>query len=151
MKNTRQKTILSLISEFEITTQEELIEKLRESGYNVTQATVSRDIRELKLVKVPTGHGEYKYLLPQQNEGAGNGRFFNNALAESIVSVDFACNNIVIKTYPGLAGAVATGIDALRVNEILGCVAGDDTIIMVLRNEHSARDLSEKIRHLIRS
>ena len=151
MKTKRQEKIIEIVTQNEIGTQEALIDALRNAGCNVTQATVSRDIRELKLVKVPTGHGEYKYLLPQQNEGAGNGRFFNNALAESIVSVDFACNNIVIKTYPGLAGAVATGIDALRVNEILGCVAGDDTIIMVLRNEHSARDLSEKIRHLIRS
>ena len=150
MKTKRQEKIVEIVSQNEIGTQEELIDALRAAGCNVTQATVSRDIRDLKLVKIPTGHGEYKYLLPKQNESSSSVRFFNNALAESIVSVDYACNNVVIKTYPGLANAVATGIDALQVNDILGCVAGDDTIIMVLRNETSARDISERIRHLIR-
>ena len=150
MKTKRQEKIIEIVTKNEIGTQEALIDALRNAGCNVTQATVSRDIRELKLLKVPTGHGEYKYVVPQPSETAGNMRLFNHALAESILNVDYACNNIVIKTYPGLAGAVATGIDSLKIDEILGCVAGDDAIIMVLRDEYSARDISERIRHLIR-
>lgn len=150
MKTKRQEKIIDIVSKNEIGTQEALIDALKKAGCNVTQATVSRDIRELKLHKVPVGHGEYKYVVPKQNENGDNIRRFNHALAESILSVDYACNNVVIKTYPGLAAAVATGIDALKVEEILGCVAGDDAIIMVLRDEYSARDISERIRHLIR-
>ena len=151
MKTKRQEKIIDIVTKNEIGTQEALIDALRAAGCNVTQATVSRDIRELKLLKVPTGHGEYKYVVPHPSETAGsNMRLFNNALAESILNVDYAYNNIVIKTYPGLAGAVATGIDSLKIDEILGCVAGDDAIIMVLRDEYSARDISERIRQLIR-
>lgn len=149
MKTKRQEQIIDIIKKHEVETQEELIEQLRMCGFEVTQATVSRDIRELKLVKVTTGHGCYRYTTPPHKDITMNVRF-NSALAESIISVDFAVNNVVIKTYPGLANAVATGIDGLSIPEILGCVAGDDTIIIVTRDADSARDISERIRGLIR-
>ncbi len=150
MKTKRQEKIIDIISKHEIETQEELINQLQISGFDVTQATVSRDIRELKLVKLATGHGGYRYMLPTHKNATMNVRF-NSALAESIITVDYALNNIVIKTYPGLANAVATGIDALNISDILGCVAGDDTILVVTRTLESAEDISERIRELIRS
>jgi transcriptional regulator of arginine metabolism len=150
MKNKRQEKIVSLITRYEIETQEELIGMLNKEGFRVTQATVSRDIRELKLVKVTTGHGGYRYMLPPQSDSTANVKF-NSALAESIISADFASNIVVVKTYPGLANAVATGIDSLKLTSILGCVAGDDTIIIVVSDIDSARDISERIRHLIKA
>ena len=150
MKNKRQNKILDLISRYDIETQEDLIEKLRADGFNVTQATVSRDIRELKLSKVTTERGMYKYVQSQHHAGV-NMTKFNTALADSIISVDYAMNDIVIKTFPGIAPAIATGIDAISSPEILGCVAGDDCIIVVTRTEDDASDISEKIRGLIKT
>lgn len=148
MKNKRQEKIISLITRYEIETQEELIGMLYKEGFQVTQATVSRDIRELKLTKVLTGRGSYRYTVPSNNEN-GPAIKFNRALINSIVSVDYAVNNIVIKTYPGLATAVGTGLDSIDSTEILGCVAGDDTIIMVVKSELSAKDISTRIHALL--
>ncbi len=150
MKNKRQEKIVSLITRYEIETQEELIGMLCKEGFQVTQATVSRDIRELKLTKVLTGRGSYRYTVASKNDNAPSIKF-NRALVNSIISVDYAINNIVIKTYPGLATAVATGLDSIDSNDILGCVAGDDTIIMVVRSEESAKDLSARIHALLDS
>ena len=148
MKNKRQEKIISLITRYEIETQEELIGMLYREGFQVTQATVSRDIRELKLTKVLTGRGSYRYTVPSNNDN-GPAIKFNRALINSIINVDYALNNIVIKTYPGLATAVATGIDSIDSNDILGCVAGDDTIIMVVKSESSAKDISARIHALL--
>lgn len=148
MKNKRQEKIISLITRYEIETQEELIGMLYKEGFQVTQATVSRDIRELKLTKVLSGRGSYRYTVPSSNENVPAIKF-NRALINSIISVEYAVNNIVIKTYPGLATAVATGLDSIDSNDILGCVAGDDTIIMVVRTELSAKDISARIHALL--
>jgi len=150
MKNKRQEKIISLISKYEIETQEELIGMLCKEGFQVTQATVSRDIRELKLTKVLTGKGSYRYTVPTNNDSVPLIKF-NKALANSIVSVGYALNNIVIKTYPGLATAVATGLDSIESDDILGCVAGDDTIIMVVKSEAAAGHLSARIHALLDS
>lgn len=150
MKNKRQEKIISLINKYEIETQEELIGMLCKEGFQVTQATVSRDIRELKLTKVLTGKGSYRYTIPSNNDSVPFIKF-NKALANSIVSVDYALNNIVIKTYPGLATAVATGLDSIESEDILGCVAGDDTIIMVVKSENAANHLSARIHALLDS
>ena len=144
MKNKRQEKIVSLITRYEIETQEELIGMLNKEGFRVTQATVSRDIRELKLTKVLTGRGSYRYTVSAGNENAPSIKF-NRALINSIINVDYALNNIVIKTFPGLATAVATGLDSIDSKDILGCVAGDDTIIMVVKTENSAKDISARI------
>ena len=150
MKKGRQEKIIELITKYEIETQDELMEFLGEEGYVVTQATVSRDIRELKLTKVLTGRGHYRYIRGNQGKGTESVRF-NNALADSIQSVDFAENIVVLKTYPGLASAVATGIDAMHMIEILGCVAGDDTIMIVVRSAESAADVSEKLKGMMKT
>jgi transcriptional regulator of arginine metabolism len=123
---------------------------LYKEGFTVTQATVSRDIRELKLTKVLTGRGSYRYTVSSKNDN-GPSIKFNRALVNSILNVDYAMNNIVIKTYPGLATAVATGLDSIDSTEILGCVAGDDTIIMVVKNESAAKDISARIHALLDS
>ena len=148
MKNKRHEKILDIISQTNTVTQADITKKLTESGFKVTQATVSRDIRELKLTKVLTGRGSYRYTVPAQNDALPSIKF-NRALVSSIVGVDYAINNIVIKTYPGLATAVATGLDSIDSNDILGCVAGDDTIIMVVRSEAAAKDISARIHALL--
>ena len=148
MKVKRHNKILEIIENNNIETQEELIEKLRQAGFDVTQATVSRDIRELKLLKQMTDMGTYKYVVPK-NSGAENQHVYSRALASSIKNVDCSLNDIVIRTYPGMAQAVAAGIDALRETDILGCVAGDDCIIIVTRNEDSAVSIARRITKLI--
>lgn len=150
MKSGRQQKIIALVEHCEVETQEALIGLLHREGYKVTQATVSRDIKDLQLSKVPTGRGTYKYTLPKQEEASGSFKF-NSALIESIKKVDYSGNLIVLSTYPGLANAVAAGLDAIETSEILGCVAGDDTIIVVTRSVDSSKMLSEKIKTLLKS
>ena len=150
MKKNRQEKLLEVISRYEIDTQDELIAILRDHGYDVTQATVSRDIRELKITKMPTGKGTYRYVLPKEHDqksGLATMKL-GTTLLDSIVSVDYACNIVVLKTYAGLANAVAAGIDHMHLPEVLGCVAGDDTIILVTRDEDSAVLISERIQKL---
>ncbi len=149
MKSKRHESILKIIADNNIETQEDLIQKLLADGFDVTQATVSRDIRELKLIKVMNGQGSYKYIQPTRGESSGNVKF-NTALVESIVSVKYAANIVVIKTFSGLANAVASGVDNLNNPHILGCVAGDDTIIAVTSDIDAAKEISEKIRHMIK-
>ena len=148
MKKERQDKLLDLIAHYEINTQDELIARLREQGFHVTQATVSRDIRELKIAKMTAGKGTYRYVLPRQDDGGG--MTFSKALIESIVSVEAAQNLVVLKTYPGLASAVAAGIDRMNQQQILGCVAGDDTILVVTRDLESAGELSGQMHHLLK-
>ena len=150
MKTVRQEKILEIINKYEVETQDDLISHLNAEGFTVTQATISRDIREMKLTKVLTGRGSYRYIQSRRTTGEENIRF-NNALADSILKVDYAGNMIVLKTYPGLASAVATGIDAIHMVEILGCVAGDDTIIIVSRDEKSAGEISEKLKGMMKT
>ena len=150
MKIKRHNKILEIIENYNIETQEELIAKLKLAGFDVTQATVSRDIRELKLLKQMSDMGTYKYVVPKNNHSE-NQHVYSRALASSIKSVDSSLNDIVIKTYPGMAQAVAAGIDALHENDILGCVAGDDCIIIVTRDTDSAVSISHRITKLINS
>ncbi|MBR2388317.1 MAG: arginine repressor [Clostridia bacterium] len=149
MKSQRQSAIIELIERFEIETQEDMISRLRALGYEVTQATVSRDIRELKLTKVPTTHGTYRYVKNRTNHHEGNIKL-NHAVVDSITKVDYAANVVVLKTYPGLAMAVASGVDALNLEGVLGCIGGDDTIIIVTRNEDVSASISENIKDLIK-
>lgn len=151
MKKHRQEKMLELISRYEIDTQDELIERLRDHGYDVTQATVSRDIRELKIAKLTTGKGTYRYVLPKQQPETGSGMKFSTTLIDSIISVDHAVNIVVLKTYAGLAQAVAVGIDGMNMHQVLGCVAGDDTIMIVSRDEECATVIADHIRSLIRN
>ena len=140
MKSNRQKKILEIVNRFHVETQDDLIAYLETEGYSVTQATISRDIRELQLTKVLTTRGTYLYIAPKR-EDMVSGLKFNAALVDSIISVECALNMIVIKTYPGLAQAVAAGVDNLSLAEVLGCVAGDDTIMIVTKNESAAKSM----------
>ena len=149
MKRSRQEKMLELISKYEIDTQDELIERLRESGFEVTQATVSRDIRELNISKMTMGKGTYRYVLPKQNIPAYNMKF-SSALIDALMSADYACNIIVLKTHAGLANALAVGLDSMHMENILGCVAGDDTILLVARNEDVAHKMTERFRNMIK-
>jgi len=152
MKVKRHNKIREIVDGFNIETQEELINKLRDAGFDVTQATVSRDIRELKLVKVMMESGLYKYVAPSVGVG-DNSHIYSTAITGSIKSVASAGYNIVIKTYPGMAQAVAAGIDGfshdMSAGNILGCVAGDDTIIVVVSDVESTGKITEKIKELL--
>ncbi|MBE6629226.1 MAG: arginine repressor [Ruminococcaceae bacterium] len=150
MKGNRQKKILEIINRFHIETQDDLIEKLLLEGFSVTQATVSRDIRELQLTKVLTSKGSYRYVAPKKEELVA-GMKINAALVDSIISVDYAQNLVVVRTFPGLAQAVAAGIDNLSIAEVLGCVAGDDTIFVAARNESAAKSISERIHVMMKA
>ena len=150
MKGNRQKKILEIITRYHIETQDDLIERLLMEGFSVTQATVSRDIRELQLNKVMTSKGNYRYVAPKKEEMVA-GMKINAALVDSIISVDYAQNLVVVHTLPGLAQAVAAGIDNLNLAEVLGCVAGDDTILVAARHESAAKNLSERIHILMKA
>ena len=147
MKQKRHEAIIDLVKNNAIQTQEELLDKLRAQGFEVTQATISRDIRVLGLVKIRSGGDIYRYALAASGETAP--KRFGEGLAHSITKIDSSGNLIVIKTYPGMAGAVATRIDALDISDIIGCVAGDDAILVVTRGENAALELREKLARII--
>ena len=148
MKNTRHSRILEIISENIIETQDDLIESLRESGYAVTQATVSRDIKQLGLVKTATKDGGYKYTVAK-NDSTGNENKLKNIMLQTITSAQYAGNMVVVKTYPGMATAAAAAVDSLAGETILGSIAGDDTIFVVVRNEEDAAGFTEYIKEII--
>mgnify|MGYP000934466201 CR=1 FL=1 len=133
MKTKRQALILRLIREREIETQEELADLLRQEGIEVTQATVSRDVKELRLVKVPTGNGRYRYDAPYEATSGDVLRRARRSFQDYVIEVNYTQNMVIVKTLSGTANAVAAAIDALRWPEILGTIAGDDTILVILK------------------
>jgi len=151
MKLSRHSKILDLISKYNIDTQEELARRLAEDGYNVTQATVSRDIKNLKLIKVLDDSGVYKYAQSGAKETSANDKNLNSILVNSVVSVDYALNTVVIKTHAGMAQAVGYVIDNVEFEEILGCVAGDDTILCITKTEKAASHFTDKINLMVKS
>ena len=144
MKNARQQKILELIEKYDIDTQETLIAKLAEDGYNVTQTTVSRDIRQLSLVKGVTSKGTYKYIAPSVAKN-NNVPILNSALTDSVIKIEAAGNIVVVKSYPGMANAIAVCIDSLHHDDIVGSVAGDDTILLVVRSNQYAIELADEL------
>lgn len=150
MKVSRQAKILELIAENEIETQEEIARLLNENGYNVTQATVSRDLRELKLTKIAVERGRQKYIELQQS-GTENMMIdkYVRILQNGFVSVDNAMNIIVIRTVAGMAMAVAAALDALHIDGIVGCIAGDDTIMCAVRTMKDTENVIRKLRKII--
>ena len=150
MKKGRQEKILELITKYEIETQDELIEFLGEEGYNVTQATISRDIRDLELVKVAMNDGAYKYVVSHvSKKGPRQTGLLAHPVVDTILSINCAQNIIVVKTTPGMAQAVAISIDHIPDSDILGCVAGDDTIIIVTTDTDKALGVSVKLKKLL--
>ena len=148
MKSDRQNAIIDLIEKYDIETHQDMISHLSALGYDVTQATVSRDIRELQLTKATDGINGYFYALPANMHLKEMDRL-NHSLTHLIESVKCAANIIVIKTKTGMAQAVATGIDNIKSEDILGCVAGDDTIFVVVNTNDNAAEISEKIKDLM--
>ena len=148
MKTRRQTKILELIKKYEIETQEELAEYLKHEGFKITQATVSRDIRDLKLTKVPTEGGRQKYAIHQSVETEMSDKFIR-VLKDGFVSIDMAQNILVIKTVSGMAGAVCAAIDSMHLNEIVGSIAGDDTIMCAIRTMDDTIKVMDKISKIV--
>ena len=148
IKKKRHEKIFELIGQNEIETQEELADRLCGAGFRVTQATVSRDIRELKLSKISVGKGRQKYVAFTQSE-AHLGDKYIRVLKEGYVSMALAQNLLVMKTVSGMAMAVAAAVDALKIEEIVGCIAGDNTIMMAMQNETAAAAVMDKIGRMI--
>lgn len=148
MKVNRHAKIVELINKYQIETQEELAEYLNKSGFKVTQATVSRDIRDLKLTKVPAENGRQKYAV-LAHEQSGLGEKYTRILKDGFVSMDMAQNILVIKTVSGMAMAVAAALDAMKWKEVVGCIAGDDTIMCAVRSVEETMAVMEKIRKII--
>ena len=145
MKNARQQKIIELIKEYDIDTQETLIAKLSEAGYSVTQTTVSRDIKQLNLVKGVTSKGTYKYVVPEARRDSSV-PVLNSAITDSVTMIDTACNIVVVKTFPGMANAIAVCVDSLYHTDIVGSVAGDDTILLVVKTSEVAETLAQTLK-----
>ena len=148
MKKNRQGRILELIQEENIETQEELAERLGQEGFVVTQATVSRDIRELKLGKIPSGNGKQRYAVLSHDDAHLADKYIR-VLRHGFVSMDNAQNLLVVKTVSGMAMAVAAAIDAMKLKEIVGSIAGDDTIMVAVRTTEDTKIVMEKIREIL--
>lgn len=148
MKRQRHEVVVDLIKKYDIETQEELAAYLKAEGFEVTQATVSRDIRELKLSKIATGNGKQKYII-LKNDDSYLGDKFIRVLKDGFISMDNAQNILVIKTVQGMAMAVAAALDAMKFPEILGCIAGDDTIMAAVKTVEETEALMDKISEIL--
>lgn len=148
MKKDRHEKIIELIEKHDIGTQEELADMLKMDGFHVTQATVSRDIRKLHLSKVPAGNGTQKYVFINRADSHLSDKYIR-VLKDGYVSMDMAGNILVLKTVSGMAMAVAAAIDAMQFEEVVGTIAGDDTIMMAVRTVEDNRILMEKLKHLL--
>ena len=149
MKISRHAKILEIIERNPIETQEELAEELKKSGYNITQATVSRDIKELKLVKVLDEKGIYKYASLKEQDSMLSERLVK-VFTESVLSVDYAGNIVVIKTFSGAANAAAEALDVFDIKEVVGTIAGDNTIFILVRNPDSVESVIEKLKKMMK-
>ncbi|EIA23522.1 Arginine repressor, partial [Candidatus Arthromitus sp. SFB-1] len=149
----RHEKIIDIITNKDIETQEELADELRSAGFDVTQATVSRDIKLLKLIKISTNSGSYKYgiLNNQEFSEVTKVERYKNIIASSILSMEQIDKTLVIRTLPGAASVVGEVIDSLNIEDIAGNVAGDNTIFVMVRNENSIASIQEKINYLIKN
>ena len=149
MKSARHEKIIELIQEYDIDTQEELAARLNEAGFKVTQATVSRDIRALKLMKVAGNDGKSCYAILTE-PSAELGDKYTRILQDTLTSLDVGQNMLVIRTVPGMAMGVAAALDALKWKEILGSIAGDDTVMCVARDAEQAEIVAEKLKGILK-
>ena len=145
MKSKRHEKILELIRDHDIETQEQLLQQLQESGFNTTQATISRDIKELRLIKVASHSGGYQYSTPDQSGSVTHMARLKNIFRECVVKVDRAQNLVVLKTLVGMANAAAAAIDAMKIRDIVGTLAGDDNILVILRTNEDAEKFCEMV------
>lgn len=149
MKKKRLEKIIELINKYDIENQDILMKMLQKEGFNVTQATISRDIKELDLVKVVSGFGGYKYVERNTGSKENSGKFIS-IFRESVVGIDYAGNMVVIKSHTGMANAACAAIDTMPWSGALGTIAGDDTIFVVCRSESAAENLCDEIAKLIK-
>ena len=149
MKNDRQTILLEIIEQEAVETQEQLLRRLAERGVKCTQATVSRDIKQLHLVKEPTGQGRYRYAVSVQKSKLNFAEKLRTIFRESITSIDSAQNIVVIKTMPGLASAACAALDDMGVAYMVGSLAGDDTAFLVMRDTESAASFCEEIKEML--
>ena len=149
MKSKRHSKILELISNHSIDTQEELLRKLNDCGFRVTQATVSRDIKELRLIKTQSPDGGYLYTTGSQTNSVDMSFKFHAIFSESVNSVDYAMNTVVVKCYTGMANAACAALDSIHWRGVVGTLAGDDTIFILMRDEAGAQEFVEQLNRLI--
>lgn len=149
LKKERHDKIVELVELYDIETQEELAERLNEMGFSVTQATISRDIRELNLTKAIASTGRQKYIPMKSVEFTRLNDKYVRILKEGLIEIDAAQNILVLKTVSGMAMAVAAAIDAMNMNEIVGCIAGDDTVMAAIRTNQDTQIVMEKIKKMI--
>ena len=150
MKNVRQNEILNIIQEKEVDTQEQLLEELRARGFSTTQATISRDIKELRLVKELTGSGGYRYVLSDRKLASASDTRLRNIFKEGVISVDVAQNIVVVRTMPGLASAACSALDAMDIDGMVGSLAGDDTGILIMRDNGFAQRFNSEVHKLLK-
>ena len=148
MKSQRQAKILELIAQQDIETQEQLLSALEDSGFHSTQATISRDIKELRIVKELSPEGVYRYTIHQQETPNFFSRL-NTVFRECVVKLDYAQNIVVLKTVPGTASGACLAVDSMDTSEVLGTIAGDDTALVIMRNEDYAREFCQELRGII--
>lgn len=148
MKIARHSKIIDIISKYDIETQDELAARLQEAGFAVTQATVSRDIRELKLTKIAGEDGKSRYTVMESRESQDNSKYIR-VLKDAFISMEMAQNILVIKTASGMANAAGAALDNMNYSEVVGCIAGDDTIACINRSTDDTIILMEKIKKII--
>ena len=150
MKNARQAEILNIVQAVEVETQEQLLDELRSRGFTATQATISRDIKELRLVKELTGRGGYRYTLTERKSTGNSDTRLRNIFKEGVTSVDVAQNIVVVKTMPGLASAACSALDGMDIPGMIGSLAGDDTGILIMRDNSSAQQFNSEVHKLLK-
>lgn len=149
MKVQRQAKIMEIISNQNVETQEQLLAELTKSGFQTTQATISRDIREMRIVKEMTNFGTYRYTVAAEEVGGGFSGRLNTIFRECITGYDYAQNLIVVRTMPGLASAAAAAIDSMNMSVVVGSIAGDDTVLIVMRDHNAAAVFCGEIKNLL--
>lgn len=149
MKSQRQAKILEIIANKNVETQEQLLAALQAEGFRGTQATISRDIKELRIVKELTSLGTYRYTVSNSDIGSSFSARLNTIFRECVISFDYAQNIIVVRTLPGLASAAGSAIDAMNLSTIVGSLAGDDTVMIVMRDANAAATLCGEIKALL--
>ena len=150
MKNKRQSEILRIIESVDVETQEQLLSELERCGIHSTQATISRDIKELHLVKELTGYGSYKYAVSERKLSKNFAGRLRNIFKEGVTSFDRAQNIVVVKTMPGLAAAAGAALDGMEIPDMVGSLAGDDTVILIMRTNEAASEFCAEIHTMLK-
>lgn len=150
MKTKRQEEILSIIAETDVETQDQLLEQLKARGISSTQATISRDIKELHLIKEPTGYGVYRYVVSERKTSLNFAGRLLTIFKEGVTSFDLAQNIVVIRTMPGLASAACAALDGMEIPDMVGSLAGDDTAVLIMRTNEAAAEFCTEIHNMLK-